>query len=326
MEAFKISIIVPMYNTAKYLRECLESLRMQSLKDIEIILVNDGSIDDTLLIATEYAKRDKRFRIIDKKNTGYGDSVNRGIERAKGKYIGIVEPDDFCDGEMFGRLYALAVENEVAIARGGYYLFSKDGTKATHSTCLKSEGGVLSPLEDYEVFYEPPAIWSAIYEKKFLKKNKIEFLDTPGASYQDAGFHFKTLACAKRIAYIDEPLYYYRTDNPNSSVKSYKKTMAIVREFESIEEFIEGLDNKGLLMDYCQVAKFGRYHWNLMRLEERDAKEFIKFAKEEFKKEERIGTIKKQYFPKKYWVSYRAMMSLPIVVYWILFNMKRRIR
>ena len=102
----KISIIVPIYNTNKYLNECLISLQNQTLKDIEIICVNDGSTDNSLDIIMEYIN-DNRFIIINKNNSGYGDSMNQGLNFANGEYIGIVESDDFVDIEMFKSLYRI---------------------------------------------------------------------------------------------------------------------------------------------------------------------------------------------------------------------------
>lgn len=326
MNTIKISIIVPIYNAQEFLRKCLDSLVSQSLKDIEMVLVNDGSTDSSLKIVEEYAKKDKRIRILNKKNTGYGDSVNKGIMMAKGNYIGIVEPDDFCSNEMFEKLFDLAEKHKADIARGNYYYFSKDETRKMEPLYMKSKGGIIRPLRDYGVFYEPPAIWSAIYRRDYLKKNEIDFLNTPGASYQDAGFHFKTLACANCIIYSNEPLYYYRIDNPNSSVKSLEKTMAIVEEYKSIEDFVNRLEDNDLLMKYCQVAKFGRYHWNLLRLKKKDAKIFARLMKNEFREKKELGQIKKQYFPKKYWISLKALLSLPVNIYLCLVWIKRIIK
>lgn len=93
----KVSIVVPVYNVEKYLRECLDSLLAQKLKDIEIIVVNDGSTDSSADIAAEYAARDSRVRLISKENEGYGKTMNRGFSEARGEYVGIVESDDFAD-------------------------------------------------------------------------------------------------------------------------------------------------------------------------------------------------------------------------------------
>ena len=101
----KVSIVVPVYNVEKYLRECLDSLLAQKLKDIEIIVVNDGSTDSSADIAAEYAARDSRVRLISKENEGYGKTMNRGFSEARGEYVGIVESDDFADPHMFKDMY-----------------------------------------------------------------------------------------------------------------------------------------------------------------------------------------------------------------------------
>ena len=100
----KISIVVPCYNVEKYVAQCLESICAQTLREIEIICVNDGSTDSTLTILQDFQKNDGRIRIIDKTNAGYGHSMNMGMANASGKYIGIVESDDFIEPDMFEKL------------------------------------------------------------------------------------------------------------------------------------------------------------------------------------------------------------------------------
>lgn len=104
MKTPKLSILVPVYNVASYLPLCLESIKNQSLKDFECLLINDGSTDNSLKILKDFAKTDKRFKVIDKKNSGYGASLNLGIEKSKGEYIGIVEPDDFIHRDFYKTL------------------------------------------------------------------------------------------------------------------------------------------------------------------------------------------------------------------------------
>ena len=120
----KVSILVPCYNVEKYLKQCLDSIVNQTLKDIEIIVINDGSTDSTLNIIKSYAKQDKRIKIIDKENEGYGKSMNQGLDAATGKYIGIVESDDWADTDMFEKLVKIADENNVDVAKGNYYKYT----------------------------------------------------------------------------------------------------------------------------------------------------------------------------------------------------------
>ena len=122
-----ISVIVPVYNVEKYLRECLESLICQTLEDIEIICINDGSTDSSLAILEEFAAKDARIKIINKENSGYGASMNAGLNAAAGEYIGIIESDDFADKKMFEDLYNLALKNDADIVKSDfYYHFSNE--------------------------------------------------------------------------------------------------------------------------------------------------------------------------------------------------------
>ena len=165
--------------------ECLESLINQTLRDIEIICINDGSTDKSLEIVHEYAKKDKRVKVIDKKNSGYGDSMNRGLEKAKGEYVGIVESDDFIDADAFEVLYGLAKKNNCDVVKSNFYEYygEEKKDKSTSSLFLKSDlGHVINPRKDSNIFYQPPCIWAAIYRREFLIDNQIRFLPTPGAS------------------------------------------------------------------------------------------------------------------------------------------------
>ena len=105
----RVSVLVPVYNVKKYLRQCLDSLAAQTLDGIEFICIDDGSTDGCSEILDAYAEKDERFRVIHKENSGYGASMNVGLRAARGEYIGIVESDDFADAEMFAALYDVAI-------------------------------------------------------------------------------------------------------------------------------------------------------------------------------------------------------------------------
>ena len=121
----KVSIIVPIYNVEQYLVECMESIVHQTLKDIEIICVNDGSTDNSLKIIQDYAQKDNRIVIIDKQNEGYGKGMNDGLDKATGEYVGIVEPDDFIDEDMFFQLYTIAKQNDCEVVKSCWYNYCK---------------------------------------------------------------------------------------------------------------------------------------------------------------------------------------------------------
>lgn len=132
-----VSIIVPCYNVAAYLDQCMESLAGQSMEDIEIICVNDGSSDHTAEILREWRDRDGRVRVIDRKNSGVSAARNSGMEEAAGKYIGFVDPDDVVERNMFRRLFDAAVEKDADVAVCGYHEFCDRGGIWI---CLKAAG------------------------------------------------------------------------------------------------------------------------------------------------------------------------------------------
>ena len=288
----KVSVLVPIYNVEKFLPECLDSLVNQTLKDIEIICINDGSTDRSPQIIQEYAKKDKRIKVINKKNSGYGDSMNQGLKKAKGEYIGIVESDDFIDLDAFEKLYKIAKKYDCDVVKSNFYEYYGDEKKDKGKSNLfleKDLNKVLNPRESLNIFYQAPCIWAAIYKRSFLEKNKIDFLPTPGASYQDTGFNLKVWSAAKRVYFVDRAFLHYRQDNSNSSVKDSGKIYCVSEEYKSIEEFLRkrgDLEELGPVMVTC---KFGAYIWNLRRLSFGAAMKFAKVVKEEYKDAEKKG-------------------------------------
>ncbi len=130
MNKYLVSVIIPVYNTEKYLRKCLDSVCNQTLKDIEIICVNDCSSDDSLAILQEYASQDNRIKIINfTQNKGVAIARNTAIDEAKGEYIGFVDSDDYIDLDFYEKLYNKAVETGAEVAIGGCYIENENGTR-----------------------------------------------------------------------------------------------------------------------------------------------------------------------------------------------------
>lgn len=266
----KVSVIIPVYNVEKYLRECLDSVVNQTLKDIEIICINDGSTDGSLKILEEYAKSDERIKIIDKPNSGYGASMNLGLEAAISEYIGIVESDDFVEFYMFEKLYKTACANNLDLVRCRYYEY----TTAENSNNLienkwvpKNE--IYCPLQEQAPFWQAPAIWCNLVKKELIEKNRIRFLETPGASYQDTSFAFKLYASSKRFMMIEDSLLHYRVDNINSSVNSTDKAFFVNKEYAEIVDFSFRQNLYPKVRKLIPKIKYGCYKWNYNRLSNR---------------------------------------------------------
>ena len=264
-----VSVIMPIYNAAPFLEESLGGLLQQTLQNMEIICVNDGSTDNSPEIVRAYASADARIRIIDKPNGGYGSAMNAGLAAATGEYIGILEPDDFAEVTMFERLYETAVQNHADLVKSNYWAYKTSDHSNTFVEPLweKQYNIVTSAEVDPKIVIGPACIWSAIYKKALIENNGIRFTETPGASYQDTAFAFKVLACAKRVVFLKDAFLHYRTDNENSSVNSKGKVFSICDEFQSIQDFLnESSSRRSRFSRVLQVHKLRVYGWNLRRL------------------------------------------------------------
>lgn len=253
----KLSVIVPIYNVYKYLSKCLDSLHAQSLSDMEIICINDGSTDGSERIVEKYLEIDSRFKLINKSNTGYGNTMNVGLAEAKGEYIAIVESDDYIDPNMMEELVKLIDSADVDIVKTNFYEYSEGDAESKYYDCLKGlpMGHVISPIEVPTVFIVLQSIWSSIYRTSFLRENNIIFHETPGASFQDVSFAFKVFANADNILLTDKAYYHYRVSNPNSSVKMSNKLDKLEGELDFVEEYVVKHEKKeGLLPIFSRLV------------------------------------------------------------------------
>ncbi len=322
MNTPKVSIVMPCYNVEKYIRQCLDSVVNQTLKDLEIICVNDGSTDSTLSILQEYAASDPRIKIIDKPNGGYGHSMNRGFDMATGEYLGIVETDDYAELDMFETLYNTAVSHDLDVVKSGFfYYYSKPGEKnipnpiASATTSRRTfcpTRDFKSKMEMVDFFNLKPTIWSAIYRKDFIRENNIRFNETPGASYQDASFNFKVWVCAKRVRLLKECFLHYRQDNEASSINSPGKVYCVCDEYDEMERFLETRPlEKGLVEPVMIRVKYDTYNWNYLRLAEPLQEEFILRFQEDFLRHAGDGTLQKDYFEWYKWASVHQIIEDP---------------
>ena len=205
----KVSVIVPIYNVEKYLHRCITSLVSQTLQEIEIILVNDGSPDQSQAIIDEFvAAYPNKVIGLQKENGGLSDARNYGIPYAKGEYIGFLDSDDYADVTMFEKLYEEAVRSEADIVTCGYY--GVDENKNTYRYFQK--GNMLhfgkSLEENPKLLYiNAPYAWNKIYRRTLFEKTNILF--PKGLLYEDIATVYPLMVYANKIAKVDEPLVYY---------------------------------------------------------------------------------------------------------------------
>ncbi len=248
-EDVKISIVVPVCNVERYLGECLDSILKQTYKNFEAICVNDGSTDNSLDILRSYEKKDSRIKVITKKNSGYGNTMNVGMDAARGEYTCIIESDDYVDAHMLERLLDTIEQYDADIVKSDHYIFStKNGkNKSLFQAVCPSEyyNRVLNASICPEIFTFTMMNWTGIYRTSFLRENNIKHNETPGASFQDNGFWFQVISMAKKVVFINEAFYYYRQDNPNSSINNKKKVYCICDEYKYMTEILNSHEEFG---------------------------------------------------------------------------------
>lgn len=236
----KLSIIVPVYNVEKYLPKCLESLIKQTLKDIEIICVNDGSMDNSLAILKEFASKDSRIRIIDNQHQGVAKTRNTGIEQSTGEYIGFVDSDDYIDIDFFEKLYNSATKSnsDIAIAsilkhKNFFNIYNAKYTKEETAITIQDK---IKLCEDKKHFFF--YAWNKIYHSGFIKENNIKFSE--GQIYEDVMFAIKALYYSNKIISVYGTKYHY-IEHENSLTKSKDKTgekeQDLVKAYSELQEF-----------------------------------------------------------------------------------------
>ncbi|MCI5950132.1 MAG: glycosyltransferase [Parolsenella sp.] len=240
-----VSVVMPIYNASPFLRQAMDSVLNQTLENIEVVCVNDGSTDDSLSIMQGYAAKDARIKIIDKPNGGYGHTMNRGIEAACGEFVGILEPDDYILPTMLEKLYYRAVRDDLDFVRSNYNRLTTDDNgietlvEEKISPKPKYYEGVLNPQENIDLFNIRMENWTGIYRTSFIRKHAIVFNESPGAAFQDNGFWFQSYCWASKIALIDEPFYCYRVDNAASSINQPNKVFTMLDEYQWIESWLD---------------------------------------------------------------------------------------
>ena len=240
----KISVIIPVYNVENYLKECLDSITNQTLKDMEIICIDDGSTDNSPDILKEYSKKDKRIKIITKENGGQATARNLGIKESQGEYIAFVDSDDFIEPTMMEKLYTKAKDNNLDIAMCKIATYNNQ-TEEIKDNVWYYMLGVFRDFEkdifnhkDTKEFTCNIAVtpYNKIYKTTLLKENNILFPE--GLIFEDEKFFYDTYLRANKVSIVDEFLYYYRINRKGSTVDIEKEkplekpiTMKIINSF-----------------------------------------------------------------------------------------------
>ncbi len=214
-----ISVIVPAYNIEKYIKDCLDSLLAQTYRDLEILVVDDGSTDNTGRIADEYAEKDSRIRVIHQENRGLSGARNAALPEAKGEWIGFTDGDDRIEKDMYENMIEAALKEDADIALCAYRAVyegkddgDEEGTFSGETYVLSREEALDAFVCDNRSFHIYYSVWS-----KLFKKDLIRDLSFPqGRNSEDILFSTKALLAAEKAVFVDRPLYLYAASRPDS--------------------------------------------------------------------------------------------------------------
>lgn len=242
-----VSIIVPIYNVEKFLKKCINSIVSQTYKNIEIILVNDGSPDDCLRICKEYSEKDNRIIVVDKKNGGLSDARNSGIERATGKYLVFIDSDDYIEKNMIEELYNNIVETQSDISICNFYTtidnFDIENKATLHKVIYSDNENI------YDMLYNKYALQTIISWNKIYKKELFENCKYPvGLIHEDQYIICDILSQCKKISYMTDKFLYHYVQRENSIMKTFNiKRFDIVKGLNRRIEFFESMKAEKLV-------------------------------------------------------------------------------
>lgn len=245
-----VSIIVPVYNAEKYLNACVDSILAQTYSNIEVILVDDGSIDSSPLICDEYAKKDSRVTVIHKENGGVSTARNIGMDTAHGDLIAFVDADDYIDETMIQKLYNALEDNDFSICRFVHKYENKSILHQEYNLPLladKPYDFAYIMVDNYNKTFEDRivsdkvfgSVWRTLFRQDIIRKNSIKFAKDIKIA-EDRLFLLEYCAHCKKAGIVDEYLYYYRADVPNAATtvfNKYQKNLNISQKLLANKQF-----------------------------------------------------------------------------------------
>lgn len=286
-----ISVIIPVYNVEKYLKSCLDSVVSQTYKNLEIILVDDGSVDNSGKICDEYAEKDKRITVIHKENGGLSDARNVGIEKAQGSYITFVDSDDFIEKNFIKILVNIAINKKVHFVIGNYKKFVKDSrNKDRNAKYEVNENSitVFSPRETMlRMLYQKQLSMYAhgkLYDRKLFTAVRFP----KGKLFEDVPTIWSIVKQVDKVAYVNYKLYFYRQRNGSIVNNTYSH-----RKMDQVyfsKEILEEVKND----DELYKAAISKYFFCLADIYaqvDKENKEDRKFLEKELKKYEQIVSL-----------------------------------
>lgn len=297
----KVSIIIPVYNIAPYLERCLESVRYQTYKELQIIIIDDGSTDQTGQIADSFAEKDKRFHVIHKENRGVSAARKTGLEQAVGEYIGFVDGDDYIEPEMYEKLVGLAVEYDADIAHCGYQMVFPDRVDLYHGTKrLKVQDTYTGVKDLLEGTLVEPGLVNKIYRHKLFED--VEY-DENIVINEDLLLNYFLFHRSEKAVFIDVPYYHYMVRKNSASTSDWNE--------HKIKDPIYVLETMYERETESELKKIinNRYIYQMVRViifqSDKRKTELQKYQKEFKQKLKKVlkQTNKKEISHKNYWMT-----------------------
>jgi len=271
----KVSVVVPAYNAEKYLEKCLDSLVKQTLKDIEIIVVNDASTDNSYNILKKYEKKYKNIVIINNKiNKGIGYNRNIGIKTAKGEYISFIDSDDYADKHMMEELYNRAIKEKSELVVCNYYMVQEDGTEIKNDITITDESIKKLAKEESLLLDINLSPWNKLYKKSIIEE--ITFPEN--LKYEDVAFVIKALNRANQISFVNKKLYYYIIHQRTETTTLDKRVFDIFKILDIVLDELK--DNNSVYKEALIIRTVLRY--TLQQKRQKDKKLGSKFIDDAF--------------------------------------------
>lgn len=271
MNGIKVSVVVPIYNVEKYVAECLNSLERQTLKDIEVIMVNDGSTDSSGMIAAEYERRNEKFCLVSRENGGLSAARNTGLNMASGKYVYFLDADDYLLDESLEILYNKAEKDNLDVLQFVAYTFEDDKRQLIWGRdsdyCYTGQyDGVYKGIRALQLFADNGDIYPScclmLTRLDTIKENNLSFYE--GIIHEDNLFHWELLSISERVSVLNQPLYCRRyragsitTSPPDWRTKAYASSCSLLAAEKFIEQHpeIAGATTMWYMMSWLNLMK-----------------------------------------------------------------------
>ncbi len=313
----KVSVILPVYNVSQYLRQCMDSIVGQTLKDIEIICVDDGSTDDSLDILREYEAKDSRVKVIEQQNAGAGAARNKGLAIATGEYLSFLDSDDFFELDMLEKAWSKAHDTraDLIVFRADQYREDLEEIVHVRWTLREKELPPYRPINRHNIMGNVFKVfvgwaWDKLFSREFVERYHLKFQELRTSN--DMLFVFSAIAFADNIEILDEELAHQRRNNPNSLSNTREKSWNCFHE--ALAALKNALVNQGIFweleQDYINYAlHFSLWHLDTITGPKKEVL-FNALKNEWFKEFGVYDAPEEDFYNKKEYAKYKDVMSM----------------